>query len=248
VSIPQRADGQTPKPNVVILDSSVLLQIIATGHFGILRSLRSEFGVQSVIVPAVESEVLAITENVAKFRGRREQFKKALRNKTVAIVDRDFLAPFLLNATESWIRQIDSEGTRLYEVVDRGEAFTHAASMILNVPVATNDTTAVSKLVRQREPIPRPVLRFWDLIVFSHQAGWLTANDCDAIRQLLDRIGERNPACFTKHSFEDGLPHFYARLTCADLQVLGANQPQEKFDERMILARTSPPLSESRDG
>ena len=244
MSRPQSSELLQPKPKVIIFDSSVVLQIIATGQFRILRSLRSDFGVQSAIVPAVESEVLAIVENVAKFRGRREQFKKALRNKTLAIIDRDLLAPFLGGAAESWIRQIDSEGTRLYELVDRGEAFTHAASIVLNAPVATNDTTAVSRLVRQGEPIPLPVLRFWDLVVFSHQAAWLTANECDAIRQVLDKMGERNHPCFTRHSFQDGLPHFYARLACSDQQQLGSNQPQEKFDERMVLTRITPVLPE----
>ena len=238
----QGSEPLQPKPKVIIFDSSVVLQVLAAGQFRILRSLRSDFGVQSAIVPAVESEVLAIVENVAKFRGRREQFKKALRNKTLAIIDRDLLEPILGGAAESWIRQIDSEGTRLYALVDRGEAFTHAASIVLNAPVATNDTTAVSRLVRQGEPIPRPVLRFWDLVVFSHQAAWLTVSECDAVRQVLDRIGERNHPCFTGHSFQDGLPHFYARLACSDQQLIGSNQPQEKFDERMVLARLTPLL------
>lgn len=238
----QGSDSLQPKPKVILFDSSVVLQIIATGQFGILRSLRSDFGVQAAIVPAVESEVLAIVESVGKFRGRREQFKKALRNKTLAIIDRNLLVPFLGGAADSWLRQIDSEGTRLYDFVDRGEAFTHAASMLLNVPVATNDTRAVSKLVRQGEIIPRPILRFWDLVVFSYQAAWLTANECDAIRQFLDKLGERNHPCFTGHSFQDGLPHFYARLACSDQQLIGSNQPQEKFDERMVLARLTPLL------
>jgi hypothetical protein len=237
VSAPAGSDLLQPKPKVIIFDSSVVLQIIATGQFGILRSLRSDFGVQSAIVPAVESEVLAIVENVAKFRGRREQFKKALRNKTLSIIDHDLLAPFLGHAADSWLRQIDSEGTRLYDSVDRGEAFTHAASMVLNVPVATNDTTAVSKLLRRGEIIPRPLLRFWDLVVFSHQAAWLTANECDALRQFLDKLGERNHPCFTGHSFQDGLPHFYPRLTCSDRPPLGSNVPQERLDERMALTR-----------
>jgi hypothetical protein len=245
VSGPQGSDLRQPIPKAIIFDSSVVLQIIATGQFGILRSLRSDFGMQSAIVPAVESEVLAIIENVAKFRGRREQFKKALRNKTLVVIDRELLTPFFGGAADSWIRQIDSEGTRLYDFVDRGEAFTHAASMVLNLPVATNDTTAVSKLVRQGETIPRPILRFWDLVVFSHQAARLTANECDAIRQFLDKIGERNHPCFTGHSFQDGLPHFYARLACSD-QLIGSNQPQEKFDERLVLTRIALAPSEPR--
>ena len=244
MSNPQGSEVLQQKSKVLIFDSSVVLQIIASGQFRILRSLRSDFAVKSAIVPAVESEVLSIVENVPKFRGRREQFKKALRNGTLAIVDHDLLAPFLGGAADSWIRQIDSEGTRLYDFVDRGEAFTHAASIVLYALVVTNDTTAVSRLVRRGETIPRPVLRFWDLVVFAHQAALLTAAECDAIRQVLDKIGERNHPCFTGHSFQDGLPHFYARLACSGQRPLGSNAPQEKFDERIVLSRITPALQE----
>ncbi|PWT99911.1 MAG: hypothetical protein C5B51_26155 [Terriglobia bacterium] len=240
MSSPQGSDLLHPKRLVVVFDSSVVLQIIVTGQFRILRCLRSEFGVQSAIVPAVESEVSVIVENVPKFRGRREQFKKALRNRTLAIVNRDFLFQFVGAASDSWIRQIDAEGTRLYGFVDRGEAFTHAASIVLNALVATNDTTAVSRLVRMGETVPMPTLRFWDLLVFSHQVGWLSEKDCDDIRQFLHKIGERNHPCFSGHSFQDGLPHFYARLTCSEKLGIGAAEAQEKFDERVVLTRVNP--------
>lgn len=222
-------------PKLIIIDSSVLLQFIATEQFGILRLLRSDFGVQPAIVQAVESEASCILQNVPKFRGRLEQLKKAVGNKTLAIVDRDLLAPILGSAAEAWIRQMESEGDRLYSVVDRGEAFTHAASMVLNVPTATNDTTAVTRLLRGGETIPRPILRFWDFVVFAHQAGLLDAAACDKVRQILHKMGEWQHPCFTNCSFDDGLPRFYARLVRAGWQTVGASQPQEKLDERLGL-------------
>jgi hypothetical protein len=223
-------------PKLIIIDSSVLLQLISTDQFGVLRLLRSDFGVQPAIVHAVESEVACILQNVPKFRGRQDQLKKAIGNKTLAIVDRDLLAPIFGSAVEAWIHQMDSEGERLYSIVDRGEAFTHAASMVLNAPTATNDTTAVSRLLRGGETIPRPVFRFWDFVVFAHQVGLLDAGACDKVRQSLHRIGERQHPCFSNCSFEAGLPHFYARLVCVGRQALGASQPQEKFDERLFLS------------
>jgi hypothetical protein len=228
-------------PNLIIVDSSVLLQLIATEQFGILRLLRANFGVQAAIVQAVESEVACILQNNPKFRGRGEQFKKALSTKTLAILDRDLLFPLVGSSADAWIRQMEAEGLRLYSMVDRGEAFTHAASMVLNVPSATNDITAISRLLRSGETIPRPILRYWDLVVFAHQAGLLDSGACDKIRQILHRMGERLHPCFQKCSFQDGLPHFYGRLGHAERPMVGANQPQETYDERLLLIE--PPIT-----
>lgn len=225
-------------PKLIIIDSSVLLQLIVTEQFGVLRLLRSDFGVQAAIVQAVESEVACILQNVPKFRGRRDQLRKALGNNTLAIVDRELLAPILGSSVDAWIRQMESQGVRLYSIVDRGEAFTHAASMVLGVPTATNDTTAVSRLLKGGEIIPRPVLRFWDFVVFAHQRDLLDAERCDKIRQFLRKMDERLHPCFAKCSFQDGLPHFYARLVCSDRPTVGAGQPQERFDERLVLIAT----------
>jgi len=138
-------------PKLIVIDSSVLLQLIATEQLGILRFFRCEYGIQPVIVQAVESEVFHVIENVAKFRGRQEQLTKALRNNTLAIVDREFLAPLLGGNIDSWIRQMESEGERLYLMADRGEAFSHAASSVLGAPIATNDTSAVYRLLKSGE-------------------------------------------------------------------------------------------------
>lgn len=232
-------------PRLIIIDSSVLLQLIATEQFPVLRLLQSDFGVQPAIVQAVEAEVACILQNVPKFRGRRDQLKKAIGNKTLAIVDRDLLAPILGGSTDAWIRQMESEGVRLYSMVDRGEAFTHAASMVLNAPCATNDTSAIYRLLRGGERIPRPIFRFWDFVVFAHQVGLLDAGACDKIRQFLSKIGEWPHPCFKNCSFQDGLPYFYARLVCAGRPTVGASQPQEKFDEKLLLIATRSPLDAS---
>jgi hypothetical protein len=227
--------GPHNNPKLIIIDSSVLLPLIAADQFAVLRLLRSDFGVQPAIVEAVESEVACILQNVPKFRGRREQLKKALGNGTLALVGRELLAPILGNSVDAWVRQMDSEGERLYSIVDRGEAYTHAASMVLGVPAATDDTTAISRLLKGDETIPRPVLRFWDFVVFAHQRDLLDAERCDKIRQFLRKMEERLHPCFAKRSYQDGLPYYYARLVCADRPVLGASQPQERFDERLVL-------------
>jgi len=222
-------------PRLIVIDSSVLVQVIATDQMGVLRLLRSDYGVQPAIVQAVESEVSYLLNNVARFRGRQEQLRKALGNNTLAIVDRGFLATILDSGVDAWLRQMEAEGERLYLAVDRGEAFSHAASIALGVPIATNDTSAVYRLLKGGESIPRPIIRFWDLVVLGYQVGSLDDAACDRIRQTLRKLGERIPPCFADRSYIDGLPDFYPRLACAGHQFVGAGQPQEKFDERLVL-------------
>ncbi len=102
---------------------------------------------------------------VAKFRGREIQFRRALGNGALAIVNHELLRTRLGTGVEGWIRQIDIEGERLSLTIDRGEACSHAASTVLGVPIATNDTSAVNQLLRKNEIIPRPILRFWVILV-----------------------------------------------------------------------------------
>jgi hypothetical protein len=220
---------------LIVIDSSVLVQVIATDQMGVLRLLRSGYGVQPVIVQAVESEVSYLLNNVARFRGRQEQLRKALGNNTLAIADRGFLATILGSGADAWLRQMESEGERLNLAVDRGEAFSHAASIVLGVPVATNDTSAVYRLLKSGESIWRPIIRFWDLVAFGYQVGFLDDALCDRIRQTLRKLGERIPRCFADRSYIDGLPEFYPRLACAVHPLVGAGQPQERFDERLVL-------------
>ena len=100
-----------------------------------------------------------------------------------------------------------------------------------------NDSTAVGRLLRDGVTVPRPVLRFWDLVVFWRQAGHLDDAACDHIRQTLSKLQEHTIGCFTGKHFVDGLPFFYPRFVDSHLPLLGAREPQERLDERMYLQR-----------
>jgi hypothetical protein len=223
-------------PLFIVIDTSVLLQLIATDQLPLLRWLRSEYKVQPAIASAVESETLQILTTIRKFMGRQEQLKKALSNNTITLIDRQSLS-MLGTGVDALLRQIDSEGRRFHLRVDRGEAYTHAAAAVLGVPVATNDVSALNRLIRDEENIPRPILRFWNLIVFGRQTGQLDDPSCDKIRQALARIGESLPRCFTGRTFSDGLPEFYARLVDGMAPAVGAPNPQNALDDRRVLFR-----------
>lgn len=231
-------------PLLIVVDTSVLLQLIATDTLRILRELRRGFGVQACIVEAVESEALHILETNPRFRGRQMQLKKALLTGAIQLLNVDLLSTLVGSGADAWMRQINAEGNRLYSTVDRGEAFSHAASICLNCQIATNDITAVQRLIRNGEHIPRPILRFWDVIVFAHQVGLLECSTCDGVRKALAKLQERTHPAFTGKSFEDGLPEYYPRLVAGDFPLVGASSPQDRLDERWTVTQAvqgSPP-------
>ena len=229
--------GKPVNPLFIIIDTSVLLQLIATDQLPLLRFLRSEYKIQPAIAAAVESETARILTTIPKFMGRQEQLRKALSNGTLNLLDRQSLSAVLATGVEAILRQIDAEGQRFGLRVDRGEAYTHAAASVLGVPAATNDTSAVNRLLRDGENVPRPILRFWDLIVFGHQTGQLDDASCDKIRQSLAKIQERLPECFTGRAYDAGLADFYPRLVDGVAPLIGAANRASTLDDRLALFR-----------
>jgi hypothetical protein len=180
-----------------------------------------------------------ILTTVRKFMGRQEGFKRAISNKTIGLIDRQLLGDVLGTGIDAILRQIDSEGERFNLRVDRGEAYSHAAASVLGAPIATNDYSAVNRLLRDDENIPRPILRFWDLIVFGHQVGRLDESGCDKIRQILVKMQESVPSCFTGRTFSVGVAEFYPRLVDGVANLIGAQNPMERLDDRGVIFRVA---------
>ncbi len=224
-------------PPLILLDTSVLIQVIASEQLQLLRCLRSEYDIQPTIVKAVESETIHLLTTNRKFMGRQESLRKAIANNTIRIVDRPLLDSLGGAGVEAILKQIDSEGQRLSLRVDRGEAYTHAASSILAAPVATNDFSAVRRLIRDNENVPRPVLRFWDLVVLGHQIERLDDVSCDMIRKCLVSLQESIPQCFSGKKYSAGLPEFYQRIVDGESPILGAPSRRENLDERRVIFR-----------
>jgi len=229
--------GKPSNPPFIVIDTSVLLQLVATEQITLLRMLRSEFGIQPIIVSAVESETIQILANHPKFVGKQEQFKKACANYTIRLTDRETLTGTVGADADSLLRLIDSDGRRLHQRVDRGEAYTHAAASVLNIPVATNDMSAVIRLLKNGENVPVPVVRFWDLVVLGRQIGTLDDSNCDGVRKTLAKLQESLPPCFRAQSFAAGLPEFYPRLVDHEKPIVGARDPKEKLDNQRVLFR-----------
>ena len=96
--------------------------------------------------------------------------------------------------------------------IHRGEAYSFAAAVTLEMPALSNDFSAIKTLEANMLTLPTPVLRSFDLLAFCFQNGLLELKACEAMRNELLKVGEGLPAAFKHASFEDGLRRFASRL------------------------------------
>jgi hypothetical protein len=150
----------------------------------------------------------------------------------LAVIDEAYLKSKFDRIGESLSRQCDEEGERLfYAGLDRGEAYTYAASLTLSCPVVNEDASALKRLLREVAQVPTPHLRLWDIIVFGLQSELLAQKQCDDTRSQLLKLHEPLPHCFRDRSVRDGLSGFYCRLTDPTMPQIGAATIQETFDD-----------------
>jgi hypothetical protein len=128
-------------------------------------------------------------------------------------------------------------GTRYDKIVDRGEAHTLAAAVVLGAPALSNDVNALRTLERAGFDLPT-VLQFFDLIAFCRQLDVLTDKQCDASRQHLERIGEYLPRAFRRKSFASGLASYCPRLVDDGTASIGATDiPERTYEVPIKISR-----------
>jgi hypothetical protein len=239
-----------PNPQLLILDTDVLVQVLLANEFRPLRELKRCYNIQPSIVEAVEMETRSPGRSLKKHLSTLEpRLHKALGNGTLLLLDgRSF--PSIVGASAHAIEtQISITGTRYHRVADYGEAYSHATAAILGLPLMSHDFTAVRALKRAREPITPYMFRAFDLYAFSHQCGVLTVKDCDNVRQLLYGHHEWLPDAFFKRNFADGLGMFYPRLLDRSLGAIGSSVPIDPDDTRLLVSSQSvAPVTETPAG
>lgn len=219
-------------PEIILVDSSSLLPLIYCGHGKLLRSIAGQYGIQFAVVQAVRSEVQRRLQPPSKFAGRQEAFRKAIENGTVLVLDEDAMKARWGCLWETLFCRCNQEGERLYYAgLDRGEAYTYAASLALGLRVVNNDISAIRRLRKEESNIPVPYLRLWDVLLFGLQAGILSIKECDDTRSLLLRLNEGLPVCFKNASVEAGLVGYFCRLVDGSKSRLGSEHPIECFDD-----------------
>jgi hypothetical protein len=195
--------------------------------------------VQPAIVAEVESEL----RWNRRFQHRFEPaLDKALGNSTLVAADSGLIAsivPSPPGASIALWAQIQSEGRSMARRADRGEAYTLATAVLLNVPAASNDLSALRVLAAYGHQLPNPVLRFFDLVVFAVQAGHFSMGEAEKIRQSLMREGEHIPKIFQHSSINDALPKFAPRLIDSSKSAIGrppSADPAFPFTDPIVLS------------
>ena len=195
-------------PSLLLIDADALIQLLLTKSQKILRNLKKDYGVTSVIVPEVEIEVVSI----GKFKARLgPQIRKAKSNGTITVLDSSNFGTIIGSDAElqkqaigQSYTDIQSIGAQYNRIVDRGEAYTFAQAICLSQPAVSNDWSAIQALNKAGYNLPSPVLRPYDLVAFAFQNGTLTEKECNNFRKKLESEREFVPAQMRAKSFEDG--------------------------------------------
>ena len=195
-----------------MFDTDALVQVFLTSQHNLLNLLNRDFGVSCFIMMEVEVEL----RSKPKFSGLiKPQLEKALKSgwlKILSSSDLDNL-PCLQRSTLVTLAEIRQLGAEYELVVQRGEAYTHAAAVLLDVPSVSNDANAIQVLEAQGKLLPLSVLRSFDLFAFFHIEKYLDKQAVEGIRTTLRDYSEWIPNAMKTTSFVDGVQKFGCRLS-----------------------------------
>ena len=221
-----------PNPPLLLCDSDALVQLFIANNLRPLQVLKNTFRIQPSIVLEVDVEL----RWMKKFKNRFvPQLDKALRNGVLMKLDQAAFQSHLGTATPgtSW-GNYQVLGQRYELVVQRGEAYTHAAAVSLGLPAMSNDGKAVVTLIGQMMNVAVPVLRLFDVLVCCHDHGVLDTKECEDIRSELLNEGQGIPGPFLNASFVKGAENFPCRLRTANAASGPFPQPANHYDPLII--------------
>lgn len=230
-----------PNPSVLLCDTDALIQLFLTAaqtkNLVPLRTLRDDYGIQPAIVAEVEIELMSHRKHGGKVG---PELRKALGKGTLEVLDVGTMSKYVPgHLAKGVFGNYLTLGQQYAKVADRGEAYTLAAAVTLNVPALSNDVSALRALDFNNLAVPSPVLRAFDLLALCLQAGHLTDGECDAARKELVRCGEHVPAAFKNASFGGGMKHFCPRILDVGKNPIGiAAAPGPGYMAQIQVKRT----------
>lgn len=121
--------------------------------------------------------------------------------------------------------------------VDKGEAYTHSAGVVLGLPTASDDFRAIQVLEFQMQNLPCPILRSFDIFGFALEAGLLPIGDCEKVRSCLLREGRWIPAALKNSSFANGITNFSLRLRDSSKAPSSAAQAPTRYSDPLYVTR-----------
>jgi hypothetical protein len=211
-------------PALLFWDSDALLQILLTNTISPLKTLKSNYGIQSVVVPEVEAEILSSR----RFAHLSPSFKKTVSTSVIEVLHPQAYLRLLSDnkvlqsdAVGTSYADIQSLGARYNQRVDTGEAYTFAAAITLRQPAVSHDMSAMKTLMSASLPLPFSVLRSYDVIVFAHQVGLMSEKECDRFKKTLVQDREFVPREQSAASFRNGLSLFEPRLVDSSKPTVG---------------------------
>jgi hypothetical protein len=224
-----------PNPSLLICDSDVLIQLFLAGEVRPLRDLKDLYGVQPAIVQEVDVELRWVGHYGPRFV---PQLDKSLKSGIVAHLDQPHFQSLLSAAPPgaSWAG-FQSLGAQYMGIVDKGEAYTHAAGVVLAQPTASDDFRAIEVLQFQMQNLPSPVLRSFDLLGFAFESGTLHIDDCEKVRSCLLKERRWLPVAFKRASFADGMANFPLRLRDASKAIPLEPRPPTAFSDPLFITR-----------
>lgn len=231
-------------PPLLFLDTDVLIQLFLTNTQNILHSFKTEYDISAIIVPEVELELIFTKKFGTQFNS---PLRKAVSNGIITVMDsQNFSSIINSNAAlqastvGTSYADIQNLGVSYSRRIHRGEAYTHATAVSLGQPVASNDWNAIKVLQQADLPLPSPVLRTYDLVVFAYETKILSESACETSRKTLLSEKEFIPKMFRTSSFKNGLPNFVPRLVESGSQPAGVVVDcNPSFDTPLRVTRVS---------
>jgi hypothetical protein len=97
--------------------------------------------------------------------------------------------------------------------VGKGEAYTHAAGVLLECPTVSNDHNAIQILELKGKKLPPTILRSFDLFEFARSEGYLDTHSAESVLKELKAQGEWMPNELRHSSFDVGIRTIRCRLS-----------------------------------
>jgi hypothetical protein len=214
---------------VFIYDTDALTQILIAGQQNLLQLLRADFGVDSFIMSEVEVELRSKPKLAGLIRPQLEKALKAGWLKILSAKYLDQLRPANGESSSVSLADIRELGAEYNLDVETGEAYTHAAAILLDVPSVSNDWNAIRTLEARGRVLPPTILRSFDLFGFFYLEQYLNDREVEEIRKTLNSYNEWLPKSMKNASFKDGLTGMRCRLSTSMAMAGGGKSWSHPF-------------------
>lgn len=227
------AAAQANKPSHLLWDADATFQLLITQQHDLLRRLASEAGLPCILVPEVEVELRSSKKFGSAFAGPLKKLLHSGKFKILDYGDLQSLPGVGSKAIAQAVEVAIAAKGRAYALrIQTGEAYSHAAGVSLSLPLVSNDHDAIQTLVEAGLPTAQPTLRFFDVLCFAHQKGWLTEAECNGVCKQLRQASEFVPTAFAQSSFKKGMAVYQPRLIASSS---GISPPAAKYPHQQAL-------------